>query len=113
MIPGERRDDVGNPVVRFRVDEQPPIVDLAESIERRRIVRIEPRSRERALPRFVRPTHQTQDDFERQRGSAIACQHFVRAVGQIAPRIDERAIEIEHHERAPTIDRDRFHCLLD
>jgi hypothetical protein len=96
------------------VNEQPPIVDLAKSIERIRIVRIELRGCERALHEHLRAlAHHTEYGLQRQRGRAVRREHFVRAVGQIAPRIDERAIEIEHHEGATTDDRVRFHCLLD
>ena len=96
---GEGVEQFRHPLVRDGMTQQPAVVDaqeLLEGIGRQRQVR----RGERAGNEERRAVaHHPADRLFRMRRAATRLEHGIRRLGNVAPRIDERPVEIEDEQR--------------
>src|SRR5919198_1217333 len=95
---GERRERVGHAGIGARVYEQPAVVDGEIALERVGR-RDQPRGREGARHEGRRPVaDHAADCLFGERRAAARCEQLVRRVGDVAPRVDQRAVKIEYEQ---------------
>src|SRR5262249_48911789 len=94
----ESLQQLGNPLVRPRISRQSPIVEVEKSLQRLVERRTDPHGCQGSRPQLSSAAaYHPANLLFRQRTGRVGPKHLVRAFCQIAPRVDERAVEVEYH----------------